>query len=309
MKKLFLFILLILWIPTSFANLEVKSNLSPWNYNFPIEINLIVNDKNAKIFYYTDGIWRMDSIKEYTHPILLKENTTLDYYATNKNFEDTKIQTSNYTFTYSNKLSLIINAENIQIKNNSWDIQNIWYWTVQANTFSYTIPANTFLENKEIYTISYLATENEKIFLKSPDMIQKQTAIYTPSKSETKITPASTSEISSQDQTPDLFDETNIISNIENTQNFSEHEINTNTQILDDNPLISFSWKIIPDTPSQDISYSFTNNMKTSSLESNQTSWYYGIILFILLLLWVILYNILSIFQIKYEKQIKTWKK
>lgn len=191
MKKIILFILAILW---NFhlvwaANLEVRSNLESWEYNFPIEINLITNDKNAKIFYYTDGEGRMDNIKEFKSPLLLKEDTTIDFYATNKNYEDTLIHTSKYTFSYSEKIILDEKNGKLLIKNTSWDIQNIWYWTMKSSNFYYEIPANTYIENKETYQIDYTLTDNEKIQLFSPDNKVIKTFTYkkTLEKKETPV--------------------------------------------------------------------------------------------------------------------------
>jgi len=48
----------------------------------------------------------MDNIKEFKKPILIKEDTQLDYYATNANYEDTLIKTSNYTFNYSKQIDI-----------------------------------------------------------------------------------------------------------------------------------------------------------------------------------------------------------
>lgn len=180
MKKIILFFLTILlnfdivWA----SSLEVRSNLESWEYNFPIEINLIATDKNAKIFYYTDGEWRMDHIKEFQNPILLKEDTVIDFYATNKNFEDTLIHTSTYTLNYSRDINIWEKNGKIIIKNNSGDIQNIGYWKVEANNINYEITPNTYIENKENYVIDYEVSEWEKIQLISPDNKITQTFIY-----------------------------------------------------------------------------------------------------------------------------------
>jgi hypothetical protein len=48
----------------------------------------------------------MDNIHEFIQPLFIKENTTLDFYATNKNHEDTLIQTSTYIFEYSTKIDI-----------------------------------------------------------------------------------------------------------------------------------------------------------------------------------------------------------
>lgn len=176
MKKWIIFLMIlwnIFWV-TYAQNLEVKANIPSGTYSFPIEINLLVNDKDAKIFYYTDGEWRMDHIKEFNKPIILKENTQLDFYATTKNYEDTLIQTLYYTFDYSKKIILQEKNGKLVIKNNSSDIQNIWYWKIEANNLSYELSPNTYLESWEIYNTQYSLQNDETAQLYSPDNIKKQ---------------------------------------------------------------------------------------------------------------------------------------
>lgn len=171
MKKFIIFIVLfIIKINLSIAsNLEVKTNIPSWEFDSPIEINLIANEKNAKIFYYTDWEWRMDNIKEYKTPILIKEDTNIDFYASNKNFEDTLIQSASYTFKYSNNIEIKEKNAKIIIENNSWDVQNIWYWIIKADNLDYEILPNTYIENKKYYEIDYKLTKNENIAFISPD--------------------------------------------------------------------------------------------------------------------------------------------
>lgn len=301
MKKIFIFILAILlnlnlvWA----ANLEVRSNLESGEYNFPIEINLITNDKNAKIFYYTDGEGRMDNIKEFKSPLLLKEDTTIDFYATNKNYEDTLIQTSKYTFSYSEKIILEEKNGKLIIKNNSWDIQNIGYWKVQANNFNYEIPANSYIENNERYQIDYSLTDKEKIQLFSPDNKVIKNFVYkkpqekkeTPIQSEVVIPPQTKIEEAPIQSGKTLTSETTPVS--------KDQEI-TNTGVEN-------SEKI-----------SFNNSLKTSIIEtktwekeskSNNLFIILGILfLFILYNIWLFLKKS-DTFQEFKTKINKIWKK
>lgn len=171
MKKILLFLLLFfINFQIIFAQeLSVKSNIISWEYSFPIEINLIANDKNAKIFYYTDWIWRMDNIKEFKNPILIKQDTTIDFYATSFDYKDTLIQTSTYTFNYSNNINISWENNEIIIKNNSNEIQNIWYWSIEADDLNYEINPNTFLDIWKTFKINYDLKNNQKINLISPD--------------------------------------------------------------------------------------------------------------------------------------------
>ncbi len=191
MKKIYIFLtLFLLQIWQIFANLEVKTNLESGKYNFPIEINLISNDKNAKIFYYTDGVGRMDNIFEFTKPILLKSDTTIDFFATTKDFEDTPIQTVNYSFEYSDKIILILEKDKIILKNTDNEIQNIGYWKIESNNLNYEITPNTFLEKNKTFSINYTLGNNEKISLYSPDKKKKSEEIYQIPQIEEIITPS-----------------------------------------------------------------------------------------------------------------------
>ncbi len=191
MKKIYIFLtLFLLQIWQIFANLEVKTNLESGKYNFPIEINIISNDKNAKIFYYTDGVGRMDNIFEFTKPILLKSDTTIDFFATTKDFEDTPIQTVNYSFEYSDKIILILEKDKIILKNTDNEIQNIGYWKIESNNLNYEITPNTFLEKNKTFSINYTLGNNEKISLYSPDKKKKSEKIYQIPQIEEIITPS-----------------------------------------------------------------------------------------------------------------------
>lgn len=207
MKKIILFLaFFFLPIWQVLAGLEVKTNLAPGNYNFPIEVYLMANDKDAKIFYYTDGIGRMDTILEYKHPLILKEDTTLDFFATTKDYEDTPIESAKYTFTYSEKIILILEEKKIILKNTDSDVQNIWYWKIESDTLNYEITPNTFLEKNEFFSLDYELKENEKIRLYSPDKKEKKSQVYKkPKKEESKNEPEK--EEKNETTSPTLLEE------------------------------------------------------------------------------------------------------
>lgn len=180
MKKYLLWLMLSsFFVPLSYATLIVKPNLEWWVYHFPIEIYLNTNQKNAKVFYYTDGIGRQDTTKQYRDPILLKSNTDLEYYAVWEEFEDTVIGKSIYTFEYSNALELIIKDNTILIQNNSSEIQNIGYWHIEWLSLNYTISPNIFIEPKKYFSLDYHAKNGEKISLYAPDGGLKKSTLYT----------------------------------------------------------------------------------------------------------------------------------
>lgn len=254
MKKVLLLLLLttLNFLIANAYELKVKSNLESWEYNFPIEINLISNHKEAKIFYYTDWEWRIDNIKEFKNPILLKEDTTIDFYATTKNFEDTLIQTATYTFKYSEKIDIGEKNWKIIIKNNSNDIQNIWYWRVEANNLNYEINPNTFIDANKIFEIDYNLENNEKVFLYSPD--KKVIKKFTFKKVE---------------KLPKIEEKKEII---ENSLSWSENtEIKNQTLETKTSPLITTeTWEIIDDTKWKD--FSLNDSLKTSIIDNKSVN-------------------------------------
>ncbi len=136
-----------------------------------IEVYLISNDSDAKIFYYTDGIGRFDTLKEFksTSPILLQKNTSLQYYAINDLNSSTPIQENIYTFHYPKNLSLSANKNNIIIKNNELKTINIWWYFLEWNILKYQIQKNTFLSAWETFILDYNMKVGEKILLFAPD--------------------------------------------------------------------------------------------------------------------------------------------
>lgn len=293
MKKIFIFMLFLFNFYVSFAgNLDVKTNLESWEYEFAIEVNLIANEKNAKIFYYTDGEWRMDNIKEFSKPILIKEDTTLDYYATNANFEDTLIKTANYKINYSDKVDLEAENDKIIIKNNSWKIQNIWYWKIESNNLNYELNPNTFLENKEIFELNYNLADNETIKLISPDKkIVKNFTYKTP-----PLIPPQLRGMSSNSETGGIVENTQTT---ENTNSWNIENINKNDESNEkDNEVNEIPTQlrgISSDSETGGVINSWFNleeNLKTSAIDTKKTWNKNNIYIIILIFGSLFLYNV-----------------
>lgn len=296
MKKILIFITFaFLQINLVLANLEVKTNLESWIYDFPIEINIIVNQKDAKIFYYTDWEWRMDNIKEFKKPILIKEDTQIDYYATNKDYEDTLIKTSIYTFNYSKNIDINWEKNNIIIKNNSWDIKNIWYWRVEANNLNYEINPNTFLENNKTFKISYSLEDNEEIKLISPDKKVIKTFVY---KTPKEVSENLEEKIEENQKVEEILNSTWV----ENPPIINENQIENKELIKNEDEKIieniGNSW------------FSLNENLKSSTLDTKKT-WNKNNIYIIILIFWsLILYNVwLLLTKTETYKKIKNKKK
>lgn len=295
MKKIFIFILFaFLQINLVLANLDVKTNLQSWEYEFPIEINIIANQKDAKIFYYTDWVGRMDNIKEFKKPILIKENTQIDYYATNTDYEDTLIKTSIYTFNYPKNIDIFWENNQIIIKNNSQDIKNIWYWKIEADNLNYEINPNTFLEAKDSYKINYSLKDNEEIKLISPDKKMIKSFIYKITKEIPKeIVQNSSQNTSSWEIETTPVTEEIIVENEVNKEPDIKNIIEENTQTQIEN-----SW------------FSLEENLKTSVIDTKKT-WNKNNIYIIIMIFWIlILYNIwLLLTKTETYKKIKNNKK
>lgn len=293
MKKIFFCIFFFfLGLSSSFGFLEVKTNIPSWEYHFPIEIHLLSNDKSVKIFYYTDGIGRMDNILEYKKPILLKKDTTIDFFATSKNFQDTPIQTVQYIFTYSDKIELWAENNTLYLKNNNSDIQNIGYWKIVWKNFSYEVPANTFLEKNKTFPLPYKLSHSEKAQLFSPDNIFKKEFTY-------KIPPIIQKEISVIEKEDDTK-----TPEINSTELSKEPLENTIIETTEENlsPLED-------DVATFDVFDSLTASIQQEVNAKNNNGFYILLWIFVFITFCITLYNIYLVVKEAKNIKIKTWKK
>jgi len=174
MKKKNIYILLIILLNSFFyytyANdLSIKTNIDWWEFDKVIEVNLISNNKNAKIFYYIDWEWRIDNQIEYKTPIIIKKDTILNYYAFLDARNSTLIEEKKYKFNYPENFNISYKDNKINIINKNWTTINIWYWKIEADNINYEIYKNTFIKNNNKYILDYKAKEQEKIIFISPD--------------------------------------------------------------------------------------------------------------------------------------------
>lgn len=235
MKKIIIVIFLLLKLNFAFAwELDVKANIDSWTYNFVLEVFLITSPDKNKSFYYTDWIWRYDNLIEFkkTNPIIINSDTILNYYAIWENYESTKIKENNYKIVFSSDLDISFKDDNIILKNNSLEVQNIWYWLIKAYRINYQIPKNTFLEANKTFTINYRAKDKEVIKLISPDnKIEKKFVFEVEQKNPSPLTPLPKVEGNNKEE--------KIIEIIENfeentTENFDLNS-NLKTSIIDNN--------------------------------------------------------------------------
>ncbi len=254
-KLLYLLYLFIILVNTSFAELDVKSNIPSWEYNKVLEIFLNSNESESKIFYYLDWLGQIENILEYKAPILIKKDTEINFFATNKDFQDTKIKTSNYKINYNNNINLDLESWIIKIKNNSNEIQNIWYWIIESDNFLYEIKKNTFLEPNTYYNIDYKLNNNTKVNLYSPDKKLLKSNIY-------KIKPKEIIE-----EKEDFLAETWSNLEVNSWEILSNNIEENNKNIININSweILSNSWKISKEETKE---FNLSQNIVSSSQNS-----------------------------------------
>lgn len=219
MKYLIAFLFVFSLFPLSaLADLSLKANIPSGNFSSHIEIYLLSSEKNAKIFYYTDGEWRIDNILQYTKPILLKQDTQLHFFATSSDFRDTPIYENNYTFSYPKNIEIIPSKNSLEIKNTGNEVINIGYWKIESQNISYTITPYTYIEPQKSYKKDIPFMENEKITLFSPDNTVQISKTLSLEKKEDKLP---------ENITPKSLETKEEISSWENWENFEEEEHNT----------------------------------------------------------------------------------
>lgn len=315
-KKILLVILIFFWnfYVSQAENLDVKANIDSWEYNFAIEVNLIANENNTKIFYYTDGEWRMDNILEFKKwaPILIKETTTLNYYAIWENFKETLIKENKYKINYPKNLELSYENWKILIKNTWKEIVNLGYYKVETNNLKYDIYKNTFIDKWEIYSINYDLKENEIVKLIAPDNSLINNYKYTLPKKEAieKVLKGQENkqeieEVKEENNEIELIKNEilnnpiieNLWENIDKRQFFNSWETSKNTQ---ENEEIN---------KEENKDFDINNEIKTSINDNKNNNEIYTIIyIFVFITFWVTLYNIFLVIKNSKTKKVKTKK-
>lgn len=276
MKKILFIILWLLFFQNSFAveDLSINANIDSWEYDQVLEVYLNSNNKDAKIYYYTDGIWRMNNLKEYKNsPIIIKKDTKLDYFATLNEFDTTIIKENNYSFNFPSYLKIYYEQNNIIIKNSWAETINLGYRNIKWLNLNYIIPSNTFLNPNEIYTLNYNISANEDINLYSPD--QKVTQKYNYKPIVTKIN-------KNNEQTKNKLNPTNDIkkTSVDEVLAWAQASI-LNSKTVDNISLPT---------------YSVDNFFQT-------------IIIFIILIIWVWIYNIFFSLKVANIRQLRKLRK
>jgi len=271
LKKIVIFLLILWQLNVQAKNsLDIKANIESWTYNNTIEINLIATEPNAKIFYYMDSEWRMDNQFEFKKekPIVIKKDTILNYYAIWEGFTSTKIKENNYKIVYSNKIDISY-KDKIIIKNNSSEVQNIWYWKIEANNLIYEIYKNTFLNPNETYKLDYKAEELEIIKLISPDeKIKKEIRVP---KAKKKI----------------IVENKNIEENLQKNYELSWSKFEEEKNDINENTIFN---KKTPEKEIEKKEFKIEDNLKASAIETKNNN--------NILIIFILLFSIWIIYQI-----------
>jgi hypothetical protein len=308
MKKILIWLLIFtlsFWI-TKANDLDINANLESWEYEFVIEVNLNANDKNAKIFYYTDGEWRMDHIYEYKKwkPLILKNYTTLNYYAIWENYTETQIKENIYEFNYPKKFKISFKNNKIIIKNENSDIVNFWYFRVNWDNLDYEVDKNTFIEKWESFEVNYNWKIWEELKLFSPD--NKEIISY---KIQAEV---KKEEIKVEDTKKEIVEinKDESIKTEENSQSWSVSETEswettkddngeTNNEVTQDIAIPTQESKI---EENKEENIDLNEELKSSVTDKKNNSLTFIIYIFLFLVFWITAYNIVFVIRKKIKK-------
>lgn len=313
MKKIIIAILLVLIpnISLAWAPLEINSNteqadviatIDSWMYDKVIEVKLIPNDDQAKVFYYTDSVWRFDQQIQYKlwSSIEIKKDTILNYHSISNNITASLIKENKYTFNYPKNLEIFYENNNIFIKNNENKIVYLKWWKI----WNFEINENISLNPNEIYKYNYDLKENETISLFSPDnnkinsytrkTIQKEIIVKNDNIQKNAENINKTEKVITEEKSNEQIENKNPINsekiennswNLENTINIWNIS-NNKTEEQKNTDLEDSTW---------DIS-NISNDLKTSILDKKDSKNNYNfiiliIVFFIIWMIWWIIYN------------------
>lgn len=306
MKKIIIAILLVFipnislaWAPlqanTNIDQADVIATMNSWIYDKVINVKLIPNDDQAKVFYYTDSIWRFDEQIQYKlwSSIEIKKDTILNYHSISNNITASLIKENKYTFNYPKNLEIIFENNNIFIKNNENKNVYLRWWKI----WNFEIKENIELFPSETYKYNYDLKENETISLFSPDdnkidsftkkTIQKEIIIKNDNikkeEDSNKNEAENTNSIEKNDTK--LENNSSEINNLVNTWEKIDERKSTNS--LENSTWLEDSkWNLS----------NISNDLKTSIIDKKDSKNNYNfiiliIVFFIIWMIWWIIYN------------------
>lgn len=317
MKKLITKIVLILstvWIFYSvFADkLEINSSLPSWEYNKVIKVELIPSDINVKkIFYSFNPNSTPNDLLLYTWAIIIKKSTPIIYWWYIDTSNESKIKQNDYIINYPNEIRLwtwIIFEENtlknLYITNiGTWAI-DISYREVRNDSWKIIIPENTSLDSWKTYEIRWL-NGSSIISLYAPNEEKKdflEPKIIIETKNETKISWPKVEAWSVSKYILDAQKEDKINSNtnneqenniqtetINNTENNLSNNIDNetkNNEIPSDEKQVN-SPEIKVDNKENNQETNISDNIKSSTQESWNNSWFWIAIIIWIIWIWI----------------------
>lgn len=267
---------------------DVISTVNDGTYNKVIKVKLIPNDDRAKIFYYTDHIWRFDEQIEYKlwTEIIIKKDTTLNYHSVSNNYTASLIKENTYKFNYPSNLEIFYENGKISIKNNENKEIDLWYWVI----WNFEIPENTIISPSDTYVYEHKLEANEKINLISPDEKIKKEFF-----NEIIIPKVVHREIKKEIPSNEIkTEETKIIENTETIENNWETNNSWNilkTEEATNNLELNSASKENTQVQETTNTNSLANNLKTSIIDTKKSKNNTFIVLVILFfIVWIILW-------------------
>lgn len=311
MKKIIIAILLVFipnislaWAPlqanTNIDQADVIATMNSWIYDKVINVKLIPNDDQAKVFYYTDSIWRFDEQIQYKlwSSIEIKKDTILNYHSISNNITASLIKENKYTFNYPKNLEIIFENNNIFIKNNENKNVYLRWWKI----WNFEIKENIELFPSETYKYNYDLKENETISLFSPD--DNKIDSFTKKTIQKEIIIKNDNIKKEEDSNKNEAENTNSIekndTKLENNSSEINNLVNTwekidNNEIDEQKPTNNIENSTWLEDSKWNIS-NISNDLKTSIIDKKDSKNNYNfiiliIVFFIIWMIWWIIYN------------------
>lgn len=281
---------------------DVIATIDSWKYDSVIKVKLIPNDDWAKIFYYTDQVWRFDQQIEYKQwsEIIIKKDTILNYHSSSANYTASLIKENKYIFNYPQSLEIFYENNKISIKNNENKEVNLWYWTI----WNFEIPENTIISPSDTYIYNYTLKNNEKINLVSPDekvkkefinVVKEEKVISKNTIRKDTINRVSTEQDKNEINQNETNVETEFILSNENSQNTNTAKTEESTNNTELNSAKQENIQV-QETPENT---NLANNLKSSVIDNKSSK---NNIFIVLVILFFIIWMIAWIFY-KKEKR------
>ncbi len=157
----------------------VTASKKAGRYSGPIYVRITASNPEAKIWYTCRRDGTPSDLLKYESPILLTKSCALIYFAYVTSELESKIERSDYTILYSDKVKLETTNDVLGLRNTGDTTVDIGGWELIAGTGGITIPPGTTLTPGAIYEVGKVDPASYE--LKSPEWyIKSQLSIAPP---------------------------------------------------------------------------------------------------------------------------------